>query len=80
MKNLMQQIDWGKGIIASPIQMLKNGQAETRISERFAASSKATPRKAYFIDIKGTTRGIKITKEEFEFVQKHILKIKLNPA
>lgn len=71
MKNLTSPVNWGNGIIATPMLMLEKGQATPRKVEKFAASSKARPQCAYFIDIKGTKLGIKITKTEFDFISKN---------
>jgi len=54
-------VRWPNGQVATPRQMLDNGLAEVRIVEKFQATSKGKPRRAVFVDLKGTCCGVEVS-------------------
>lgn len=56
-----QRVRWSDGTIATPRQMLDSGRAEVRVVDRFAATSKGKPRRAVFVDEKGTRTGVEVS-------------------
>jgi hypothetical protein len=55
-----QLVNWG-GIVATPRQMLDSGKAEVRVVANFRATSRGKPRRAVFVDRKGTMTGVEVS-------------------
>jgi hypothetical protein len=56
-----QLVRWSDGTIATPRQLLDTGRGEIKVHERFAARARSTPRRAVFVDLKGTTSGVEVS-------------------
>ena len=55
-----QLVQWGD-VVASPRQMLSDGLAEVVTEKAFKGSAKGQPRKAAFVQLKGTTRSVEVS-------------------
>jgi hypothetical protein len=56
-----QLVNWGDGTTATPREMLNQGKAEIRVVERFQGSNRGRVRRATFVDLIGTQRGVEVS-------------------
>jgi len=56
-----QLVRWSNDTVATPRQMLDNGQAEIVKYGNFKASNRGKPRKAIFVNLKGTMFGVEVS-------------------